>query len=333
MLKTANYTITPQAPIPSGFGSETTAAEALGGRDLSGKIAIVTGGYSGLGLETARVLAGAGATVIVPARTPDKASAAVAGIPRVELEAMDLMDPASIDAFAARFLATDRPLDMLVNGAGIMAVPLTRDARGYESHFAVNHLGHFQLTARLWPALKRACGARVVTVSSRALRFAGVDLDDPNYERREYEKWQAYGQSKTANVLFSVELDRIGYAHGLRAFAVHPGTIVTELSRHLSDDEMRAMGALDDQGRRTAHDKSREFKTVAQGAATSVWCAASAQLDGRGGVYCEDADIAAMTSPESPPGPGVVPWAVDPDIARRLWTLSERMTGIHFSGD
>ena len=330
MQKNAAYTKTPQEPIPSGFGNDTTAAEALGGRDLSGKIAIVTGGYSGLGLETARVLAEAGATVIVPARTPDKARAAVAGIPRIELEAMDLLDPASIDAFAERFLASGRPLDILVNSAGIMAAPLSRDARGYESQFAVNHLGHFQLTARLWPALKQAGGARVVSVSSRALRFAGVDLEDPSYEHREYEKWQAYGQSKTANVLFAVELDRIGHAHGVRAFAVHPGTIVTDLSRHLSDDEMRAVGALDDQGRRVAHDKSAGFKTVEQGAATNVWCAANAQLDGRGGVYCEDADIAVMTSPDSPPGPGVVQWAVDPDIARRLWTLSEDMTGVKF---
>ncbi|NBD24539.1 oxidoreductase [Paenibacillus glycinis] len=325
------YTRTPQEPIPSGFGSDTTAAEALGGRDLSGKIAIVTGGYSGLGLETARVLAEAGATVIVPARTPDKARAAVAAIPRVELEAMDLLDPASIDAFAERFLATGRPLDILVNSAGIMAAPLTRDARGYESQFAVNHLGHFQLTARLWPALKQAGGARVVSVSSRALRFAGVNLEDPNYEHREYEKWQAYGQSKTANVLFAVELDRIGYAHGVRAFAVHPGTIVTDLSRHLSDDEMRAMGALDEQGRRVAVNKDAGFKSVAEGAATSVWCAANAQLDGRGGVYCEDVDIAAFAGPDSPSfGPGVVQWAIDPVIARRLWALSEDMTGVTF---
>ncbi|MBM7564979.1 oxidoreductase [Paenibacillus sacheonensis] len=331
MPATYTYTKTIQEPIPSGFGSETTAAEALGSRDLSGKIAIVTGGYSGLGLETARTLAEAGATVIVPARTPDKARAAVAGIPRVELETMDLMDPASIDAFAERFLATGRPLDILVNSAGIMAVPLTRDARGYESHFAVNHLGHFQLTARLWPALKQAGDARVVAVSSRALRLSGVDLADLNYENREYDKWLAYGQSKTANVLFAVELDRIGSAHGVRAFAVHPGTIITELSRHLSDDEMRAAGALDEQGRRTAHDKSRGFKTVEQGAATSVWCAANEQLGGRGGVYCEDVDIAAMAAPGSDPfGGGVVQWAVDPDIARRLWTVSENMTGVTF---
>ncbi|MFC4812951.1 oxidoreductase [Paenibacillus sp. GCM10023250] len=330
MQPTDNYVQTPQAPIPSGFGPQTTAAEALGGRDLTGKIAIVTGGYSGLGLETARVLAEAGATVVVPARTPEKAAAAVAGMPRIELETLDLADPASIDAFAARFLASGRPLDILVNSAGIMATPLARDARGYESQFAVNHLGHFQLAARLWPALKRSGDARVVSVSSRALRLAGVDLDDPNYEHREYDKWLAYGQSKSANALFAVELDRIGFAYGVRAFSVHPGTIVTDLSRHLSDDEMKAMGALDEQGNRVAHDPSR-FKTVAQGAATSVWCAANPQLEGRGGVYCEDADIAAVAAPDSDPfSSGVAPWAIDPEIARKLWALSEKLTGVTF---
>ncbi|WP_219838070.1 oxidoreductase [Paenibacillus sp. R14(2021)] len=330
MPHTRSYETTLQAPIPSGYGKETTAREALGGRDLHGRTAIVTGGYSGLGLETVRVLAEAGAAVIVPARTPDKAAEALAGIPRVELESMDLLDPSSIDAFAARFMKSGRPLDILVNGAGIMAVPFVKDVRGYESQFAVNHLGHFQLTARLWPALKQAGAARVVSVSSRALRFGGVDLEDPNFERRVYEKWLAYGQSKSANALFAVELDRRGYAFGVRAFSVHPGVIVTDLSRHLSDDEMRAMGALDEQGRRTAFDNRREFKTVEQGAATSVWCAANMQLDGRGGVYCEDVDIAGPVSADEPQGGGVSPWATDPDLASRLWRLSEEMTGVKF---
>lgn len=324
------YQRTPQSPLPSGFGKETTAREALAGRDLTGLIAIVTGGYSGLGLETTAVLAEAGATVIVPARTPDKAKAALSGIRGVELEALDLSDPASIDAFAQRFLDSGRPLDILVNSAGIMASPLHRDERGYESQFATNHLGHFQLTARLWPALKAAGQARVVSVTSRAMRYSGIDFADPNYHEREYDKWQAYGQSKTANALFAVELDRLGWSHGVRAFSVHPGVIVTELSRHLSDDEMRAMGALDEQGRRTATDPSRAFKTVAQGAATSVWCAASPQLDGLGGVYCEDADIAQAVPADAPPGPGVLPWAMDAESAERLWRLSEELTGVSF---
>ncbi|RED59243.1 oxidoreductase [Cohnella lupini] len=328
-----SYQVTKQAPIPSGFGEHTTAIEALNGRNLLGKTAIVTGGYSGLGLETVRVLSEAGATVIVPARTPDKARASLEHLRRVELETLDLMDPNSIQAFAKRFIDSGRPLDILVNSAGIMAVPLIRDNRGYESQFATNHLGHFQLTAQLWDALRKSGNARVVSVSSRALQFAGVDFDDPNFERRDYEKWMAYGQSKSANSLFAVALDRFGYSSGVRAFSVHPGTIVTDLSRHLSDEEMRSMGALDEQGNRVAHEQNRGFKSVEQGAATSVWCATSEQLDGKGGVYCEDVDIANVLPDNATPGsPGVSPWAIDLDAANRLWKLSEEMTGVKFGG-
>lgn len=310
---------TPQEPIPSGFGPQTTAREALGGRDLSGKIAIVTGGYSGLGLETTRVLAEAGATVIVPSRTPEKARASLAGIPRVQLETLDLVAPASIDACAQRFLDSGRPLDILVNNAGIMAAPLMRDARGYESQFATNHLGHFQLTARLWPALKKAESARVVSVSARMIHVGGVDFDDPNFERRAYDKWLAYGQSKSANALFAVALDRRGQAHGVRAFSLHPGVIATDLARYLSANDLRAMGVVEEQGHYVAL-PSLGFKTVEQGAATSVWCAANTQLDGKGGVFCENVDIAT----------GVPPWASDPGLAERLWQLSEKLTGMKF---
>ncbi|WP_308858091.1 oxidoreductase [Paenibacillus sp. R14(2021)] len=315
------YTITAQEPISSGFGAGTTASEVLAGQDLSGRIAIVTGGYSGVGLETTRALAEAGATVIVPVRTPSKASASIAGIPRVELEELDLFEPASIDAFAQRFLGTGRQLDMLINNAGIMAPPLVRDARGYESQFATNHLGHFQLTARLWPALKQAGHARVVSVSSTGVRFGGVDFEDPNFERQAYDKWKAYGQSKSANALFAVALDRLGYTHGVRAFSVHPGRIMTDLVRHLSEEEKNAA--------------SGEFKSTAQGAATSVWCAASPQLEGKGGVYCMDCDIANIIPGEALQGlgqvmAGVLPWAVDPGLAERLWKLSESMTGVTF---
>lgn len=212
---------TEQRPLKSGFGANTTAREVLAGRDLTGKTAIVTGGYSGVGLETTRALAEAGATVVVPARTQEKARTALAGIPRVEMETLELIDPASIDAFTSRFLGSGRPLDILINNAGIMAPPLRRGPRGYESQFATNHLGHFQLTARLWPALKRAAKARVVSVSSTGISFGGVDFDDPNFERREYDKWKAYGQSKTANALFAVALDKRGEGHGIRAFSVH----------------------------------------------------------------------------------------------------------------
>ncbi len=223
-----------QHPIPSGFDGTSTASDVLGDRDLTGTVALVTGGYAGLGLEVTRTLAGAGATVVVPARTPDKARAALAGEDGVELEALDLADPASIEALVGRFLASGRALDILVNNAGIMAAPQTRDARGYESHFATNHLGHFALTAGLWPALTRAAGARVVSLTSLAHRFSPVDFDDVNFERRDYEKWSAYGQSMSAKSLFAVALDERAKERGVRAFAVHPGRIDTEITRFLS---------------------------------------------------------------------------------------------------
>lgn len=322
---------TAQQPIPSGFGPQTTAAEAIAGIDLTGKIVIVTGGYSGIGLETTRALAQAGATVIVPARTPEKAKEALAGIPRVELEEMELTDPESVDAFALRFLGSGRPLHMLINSAGIMANPQTRDKRGFESQFATNHLGHFQLTARLWPALKQAGGARVVAVSSRGHRLGGVDLDDPNFEHREYDKWKAYAQSKSANVLFALELDRLGQAYGVRAFSLHPGVIPTDLGRYLPKEEVgRRQLVKGKDGEEQRDEQVVESKTTEQGAATSVWCAASPQLDGKGGVYCEDVDIAEAVPADSAKGTGVRPWAIDPELAKRLWTLSEELTGVKF---
>jgi NAD(P)-dependent dehydrogenase (short-subunit alcohol dehydrogenase family) len=311
-----------QHPLPSGYGPLTTAREVLGERHLDGWNVIVTGGAAGIGLETTRTLAAAGAHVIVPARSPEKAEAALAGVRNVELARLDLADPASIDAFAASFLASDRPLHRLVNNAGIMAAPLSRDARGIESHLATNHLGHFQLTGRLWPALVR--GARVVTLSSRghARSGPGFDFEDPNFERRPYDKWIAYGQSKTANVLFAVGLDRRGAEHGIRAFAVHPGAIVTDLVRHMSNEETEQAIAL--------AKKIGVVKTVEQGASTTVWCATSAQLDGIGGVYCEDTDVAAIVSADADTATGVRPWAIDPAAAERLWALSERWTGVSY---
>lgn len=322
---------TPQIPLHSGLNAHSTATEALAGRDLSGRHAIVTGGYSGLGLETVRVLAGAGARVTVPARDANRAQAALQGIAGVEVAALDLLDPASIDAFADAWLAAGTPLQMLVNSAGIMACPLQRDARGYEAQFATNHLGHFQLTARLWPALRRAHGARVVSVSSRGHVIAPLDLLDPHFLHRPYDKWQAYAQSKNANALFAVELDRRGAAYGVRAFSLHPGSILTPLARHLDLDDMRRVGALDEHGRVNPPPASN-FKTVPQGAATAVWCATSSQLDGMGGVYCEDGDIAAIMDDDGM-GAGVRRSAVDPQLARRLWALSEQLTGVAFDPD
>jgi NAD(P)-dependent dehydrogenase (short-subunit alcohol dehydrogenase family) len=315
---------TPQKPIPSGYGMRTEAREALGGRDLSGKVAIVTGGYSGIGLETTKALAAAGAIVIVPARSPEKAQRALVNIANVEQAALDLADPVSIDIFAAGFLSRTRKLDILINNAAIMASPLIRDPRGYEAQFATNHLGHFHLTARLWPALKG--GARVVSLSSIGHRISPPDLDDPNFERSEYNKWVAYGRAKSANALFAIGLDQRGQEHGVRAFAVHPGGIMTDLQRFMPEEEKRAMGWIDERGV-----VNERFKTPSQGAATSVWCAANPQLDGEGGVYCEDCDIAEAVPADDKGFSGVRPWAIDPVLAGKLWALSEQMTGVRFA--
>jgi NAD(P)-dependent dehydrogenase (short-subunit alcohol dehydrogenase family) len=316
---------TNQAPLPSGHGPRTTAREILAGRRLDDRIAVVTGGYAGVGLETTRALAGAGATVVVAARSVDRARAALAGMDRVHVESLDLADPASVDAFASRFLASSRPLHVLIDNAGIMASPLARDARGFESQLATNHIGHFQLTARLWPALLKARGARVVALSSRGHARSAVDFEDPHFQRRPYDKWIAYGQSKTANALFAVALDARGQADGVRAFSVHPGAVETDLMRHMSHDEQRA--AVE-----TARQMPAGLKTTEEGAATSVWCATSPQLDGMGGVYCEDADVAEAVPADFAGSNGVRPWATDPEAAERLWRLSEAWTGATLGG-
>ncbi len=318
-----------QTPITSGFSASTTAGDVIQGVDLTGKVAVVTGGYSGIGLLTARALAGAGARVIVPARDQAKAREALRPFPSLIQDALDLADPASVDAFADRFLQTGQPLHILINNAGVMAPPLVRNACGYESQFATNHLGHFQLAARLWPALCNANGARVVALSSRGHMRSGVDFDDWNFERREYDRWLAYGQSKTANALFAVKLDEVGKPHGVRAFSVHPGAVLTDLLRHMSVAELRAAGAIGDDGEPILP-PANNLKTPEQGAATSIWCATSDQLDGMGGVYCEDCNVAEPLPAGSKEPRGVRPWAMDPTFASRLWRLSEDLTGQTF---
>jgi NAD(P)-dependent dehydrogenase (short-subunit alcohol dehydrogenase family) len=300
-----------QEPIPSRFGAQTTAREVIGGARLDGKTAIVTGGYAGIGAETTRVLAAAGAHVIVPAKDRAKAEKSLAGVTNVTIEDLDLGHPATIDAFAARF--GDRPLHLLVNNAGIMAAPLQRDARGLESQLAINHVGHFRLFARLVPSLQRARGARVVALSSRGHMRSAFDFEDPGFVHRAYDKMVAYGQSKTANVLFAVEADRRYQGDGIRAFALHPGAILeTDLARNYDPAEL---AVVVERARRVG-----SFKTIAQGAATTVFCATSPLLDDRGGVYCEDCDIARVTTEGDT---GVRAYAIDPAIAQRLWTWSE----------
>ena len=318
--------MTQQTPLPSGYGMRSTASDVIAGIDLSGKTALVTGGYSGLGLATVKALEGAGARVIVGARRPSAAAADLKGIAGVTIVPLDLSDPVSIDGFAATISAQTGKIDILINNAAIMANALTRDARGYESQFATNHLGHFQMTARLWPLVKAAgAGARVVVLSSIGHRGGGIDFEDINFERRPYQKWLAYAQAKSANALFAVHLDSLGAPHDIRAFAVHPGGIATPLQRHLTMEEQVAMGWYDADG--NVHPG---FKSIEQGAATSVWCATSPLLHGKGGLYCEDCDVAAMWVEGMNINTGVRPYAIDAETAARLWTLSESMTGICF---
>lgn len=315
-----------QQPIGSGFDAFSTAEQVMGDKSLLGKVAIVTGGYSNLGLETARVLARAGATIIIPARDVQRASNVLAIVPDAEIEQMDLMHAGSIDAFSAKFIASGRKLDILLNSAGIMASPLVRDSNGNESQFSTNHLGHFRLTCGLWPALQKAEGARVVSLSSRGHQISDINFDDINFGSRPYDKWVAYGQSKTANILFALALDSRGIKHGIRAFSVHPGSILGPLARHLSDVEIDSLGARDaDGGAIVAPD--RDMKTPEQGAATSVWCATNDDLNDRGGVYCENSDIASMLSSEVVGQPGVASWGTDPERAERLWEVSRQLTG------
>lgn len=321
-----------QHPFRSGFNAQSTTADVIAGVDLSGKIAIVTGGNAGIGVETTRTLAAAGATVIVPARDVQKARKNLEGIPQVEIEAMDMMDPASIDAFAEKFLASERPLHLLINNAGIMWVPLRRDARGIESQLATNYIGQFHLTARLWPALKAANGARVVNVSSLGHQMGGVDFDDPNFLHRPYETLQAYGQSKTASNLFALELDNRAARFQVRAYSVHPGSIGgTELGREAPLELFQQMGFVDEQGNMRP-EVLASLKTVPQGAATTVWAATSPLLSEIGGVYCEDGDVAELLGPDSAKlhQSGVSPASLDAHSAQRLWSLTETMTGIEF---
>ena len=319
-----------QKLIGSGFNSKSTSTEVIKHIDLNGKIAIVTGGNTGIGLETVKTLANVGATVIVPARDINKAKKNLQGIANVEIMEMDLMNPTSIDTFAKKFLASGRPLHLLINNAGIMWVPLRRDIRGIESQLAVNYLAQYQLTAQLWTALKNANGARVVNVSSQGHQFATFNFDDPNFEYREYETLQGYGQSKTAVNLFSLELDNRAKEFGVRAYSLHPGSISgTELGREAPLELFVKMGFCDEKGN-IFPEVAASLKTIPQGASTTIWCATSAQLNNIGGVFCEDNDIAELAL-EQGMSAGVKSYSLDETNAKRLWELSEKLTGITFN--
>lgn len=328
-MEQTNYNGALQHSTGSGFNATSTTSDVIKGIDLTGKIAIVTGGNTGIGLETTKTLAAAGATVIVPARDTAKAKKNLASVANVEIEPMDLMDPTSIDTFAEKFLASDRPLHLLINNAGIMWVPLRKDSRGIESQLATNYLAQFQLTARLWNALKKAGGARVINVSSHGHQFAPFNFEDPNFLNREYETLQAYGQSKSATNLFALELDNLAKACNVRAYSLHPGSIGgTELGREAPLELFQKMGFCDAEGN-LLPEVAASLKTIPQGAATTVWCATSALLNNIGGVYCEDGDVAELTADTSMPT-GVNPYSLDKASAKRLWALSEEMTGITF---
>ncbi|MEU2669361.1 SDR family NAD(P)-dependent oxidoreductase [Streptomyces sp. NPDC007164] len=314
--------ITKQMKIGTGFGAHSTADDALAGTDLTGTTALVTGGYSGLGLVTTRALARAGAHVVVPARRPATAEQALHDIPRTEVYALDLAELESVRAFSERFLETGRPLDILINGAGLMACPELRVGAGWEAHFAINHLGHFALTHHLRPAFAPA-GARVVSVASSGHFLSDIRWDDIHFHTG-YDRWLAYAQSKTANALFALHLDTLGADSGLHAFAVHPGSILTPLQRHIPREEWLVQGWVTPDGK-----PADGFKSPEQGAATAVWAATSPLLDSHGGAYCQDCDIAAPAATDDMLIGGVKPWATDPEAASRLWELSSRLTGMN----
>lgn len=314
----------------STFGAQSTADEVLAGHDLSGRTVFVTGGASGIGQETARAMAARGAHVVIAARDAAKLEAAAAeirqatGSDKVETILLDLASLASIRACAAETKARLAKVDLLINNAGVMACPLGRTADGFELQFGTNHLGHFVLTKHLLSLLEGESGGRIVNLSSRAHHMDEVHFDDPNYHHRDYDKWQSYGQSKTANVLFSVALDQRLKPKGIDVLAVHPGGIMTNLGRHLTEEDRTALMA-----RVTASDRSFSWKTVEQGAATSCWAATAPELTGHGGVYCEDCHVAPVDD-QSADG-GVRSYAIDPDKAERLWALSEELVGETFT--
>lgn len=310
-------------PLDTGFGYRSTATDVLAGYDLAGRTAIVTGGYSGLGLETVKALTAAGVSVVVPARRRDAAEVALADLPNVRVETMDLGDLESVAAFAAGIRSAGAPIDLVINVAGVMACPFALTPQGWESQFGINHLGHFALVAGV--AGLMPSGARVVSYSSVAHYRSPVLFDDINFEQMPYDPWVAYGQSKSANALFAVGLDARAAARGIHAYSVHPGGILTDLQRHMPREELIARHWMDEEGT-----PNPLFKTPQEGAATGLWAATSPELLDRGGVYCEDCSIKGVVPPDHADltTGGVKEWAIDADAAERLFAVSVAATGL-----
>jgi NAD(P)-dependent dehydrogenase (short-subunit alcohol dehydrogenase family) len=317
------------------FGEKSTTEDVLAGVDLTGRRILVTGVSAGLGVETARVLVAHGAEVVGAARDVAKAerataevrAAAEAGKGAFSIVELDLASLASVRACADALNADGRPFDVIIANAGVMVPPFGHTADGFETQFGTNHLGHFVLINRIAPLLKD--GGRLVNLSSAGHRYSDVDLDDPNFEHTPYEPWIGYGRSKTANVLFAVEFDRRHRDRGVRATAVHPGGIQTELSRHMDEGQLAALVASINETAAKAGAPAFELKTIPQGAATSVWAAIVADPAEIGGKYCEDCHVAELQEGEGIRG-GVRAYALDADHAKALWAKSEELVGERF---
>jgi NAD(P)-dependent dehydrogenase (short-subunit alcohol dehydrogenase family) len=316
------------------FGATSTTDEVLAGVDLSGKRILVTGVSAGLGVETARTLAAHGAQVVGAARDLKKAETATAEVRAqaangggLELVELDLANLASVRACADALVADGRPFDLVIANAGVMATPFGKTADGFETQFGTNHLGHFVFVNRIAGLMKP--GSRLVNLSSAGHRFSDVDLEDPNFDHTPYAEFTAYGRSKTANILFAVEFDRRHKAQGVRASAVHPGGIQTELGRYMTPEVMDGLLANIAKANEAAGAPAFEWKTIPQGAATSVWAGVVASVDEVGGLYCEDCHVAEHTEGDDIRG-GVRAYALDPEHAKALWAKSEEMVGERF---
>lgn len=318
--------------MTASFGATSTTDDVLAGVDLSGKRILVTGVSAGLGVETARALAAHGAQVVGAARDLKKAEGATQAVRDqaangggLELIELDLADLKSVRACADALLADGRPFDVVIANAGVMACPKSTTKDGFETQFGTNHLGHFVLVNRIASLIRP--GGRLVNLASAGHRFSDVNLDDPNFETTDYTEFGAYGRSKTANVLFAVEFDRRHRARGVRATAVHPGGIQTELGRHMTPETVQAM--VDSIAASQPAGEAFSWKTIPQGAATSVWAAVVADADDIGGLYCEDCHVAELQNDPGLRG-GVRSYALDPDNAKALWAKSEEMVGETF---